>query len=399
MNLIWKLLRQHISISQFAGFFFANLVGVAIVLIGIQFYNDYQELGNEDGFMKSDYLIVNKEIGAMSAFTGAQNTFTEEEIDEFKELGFVERIGAFTPSSFNVRAQFEVEGFMNFSTEMFFESVPDDFVDVKSDAWRYVEGSDEIPIILPKNYLDLYNFGYAQGKGLPKLSEGILGAMRLKILIGSNGENEEFLGRIVGFSSRLNTILVPEGFMQWANGKYMNSNVEKDPTRLVVEVTNPADERVASFLQERGYETDADKLDASKTTFVLRVIVSIVMAIGIVISLLSFYILMLSIFLLVQKNSTKLENLLLLGYSPAKVSFPYQAMTISLNVLVLILAIVVMLIVRAVYLSYFESFFPNISVQGVFPAFLAGLLLLVIVSVFHVIVIRKKVINIWKGKE
>lgn len=399
MNLIWKLLRQHISISQFAGFFFANLVGVAIVLIGIQFYNDYQELGNEDGFMKSDYLIVNKEIGAMSAFTGAQNTFTEEEIDEFKESGFVERIGAFTPSSFNVRAQFEVEGFMNFSTEMFFESVPDDFVDVKSEAWRYVEGSDEIPIILPKNYLDLYNFGYAQGKGLPKLSEGILGAMRLKILIGSNGENEEFLGRIVGFSSRLNTILVPEGFMQWANGKYMNSNVEKDPTRLVVEVTNPADERVASFLQERGYETDADKLDASKTTFVLRVIVSIVMAIGIVISLLSFYILMLSIFLLVQKNSTKLENLLLLGYSPAKVSFPYQAMTISLNVLVLILAIVVMLIVRAVYLSYFESFFPNISVQGVFPAFLAGLLLLVIVSVFHVIVIRKKVINIWKGKE
>ena len=399
MNLIWKLLRQHICISQFVGFFFANLVGVAIVLIGIQFYNDYQELGNEDGFMKSDYLIVNKEIGAMSAFTGAQNTFTEEEIDEFKESGFVERIGAFTPSSFNVRAQFEVEGFMNFSTEMFFESAPDDFVDVKSDAWRYVEGSDEIPIILPKNYLDLYNFGYAQGKGLPKLSEGILGAMRLKILIGSNGENEEFLGRIVGFSSRLNTILVPEGFMQWANGKYMNSNVEKDPTRLVVEVTNPADERVASFLQERGYETDADKLDASKTTFVLRVIVSIVMAIGIVISLLSFYILMLSIFLLVQKNSAKLENLLLLGYSPAKVSFPYQAMTISLNVLVLILAIVVMLIVRAVYLSYFESFFPNISVQGVFPAFLAGLLLLVIVSVFHVIVIRKKVINIWKGKE
>lgn len=399
MNLIWKLLRQHISISQFVGFFFANLVGVAIVLIGIQFYNDYQELGNEDGFMKSDYLIVNKEIGAMSAFTGAQNTFTEEEIDEFKESGFVERIGAFTPSSFNVRAQFEVEGFMNFSTEMFFESVPDDFVDVKSDAWRYVEGSDEIPIILPKNYLDLYNFGYAQGKGLPKLSEGILGAMRLKILIGSNGENEEFLGRIVGFSSRLNTILVPEGFMQWANGKYMNSDVAKDPTRLVVEVTNPADERVASFLQERGYETDADKLDASKTTFVLRVIVSIVMAIGIVISLLSFYILMLSIFLLVQKNSAKLENLLLLGYSPTKVSFPYQAMTISLNVLVLILAIVVMLIVRAVYLSYFESFFPNISVQGVFPAFLAGLLLLVIVSVFHVIVIRKKVSNIWKGKE
>lgn len=41
MNLVWKLLRQHISIPQFVGFFFANLVGVATILLGVQFYNDY----------------------------------------------------------------------------------------------------------------------------------------------------------------------------------------------------------------------------------------------------------------------------------------------------------------------------------------------------------------------
>lgn len=32
MNLVWKLLRQHISIPQFAGFAFANLFGMLIVL-------------------------------------------------------------------------------------------------------------------------------------------------------------------------------------------------------------------------------------------------------------------------------------------------------------------------------------------------------------------------------
>ena len=37
-NLVWKLLRQHISIPQLAGFFFANLVGMSIVLLGYQFY-------------------------------------------------------------------------------------------------------------------------------------------------------------------------------------------------------------------------------------------------------------------------------------------------------------------------------------------------------------------------
>ena len=40
MNLIWKLLRQHISIAQLLGFVLANLCGVFIILLGLQFYRD-----------------------------------------------------------------------------------------------------------------------------------------------------------------------------------------------------------------------------------------------------------------------------------------------------------------------------------------------------------------------
>lgn len=399
MKLIWKLLRQHISIPQFVGFFFANLVGVVIILLGVQFYNDYKALDQEDSFMKADYLIVNKKIGALSGLTGSSNTFSKDEIEELEDEDFVERIGAFTPSSFNVKARFDVEGFVNFSTEMFFESVPDDFVDVKSEAWDYREGSDEIPIILPKNYLDLYNFGYAQGKGLPKLSEGILGAMKLNVQIEGNGNSDSFDGRIVGFSSRLNTILVPEKFMRWANKQYADGDAAKEPTRLIMEVNNPTDDRITSYLQDRDYETDEDKLDASKTTFVLRVIVSIVMIVGVVISILSIYILMLSVFLLVQKNSSKLENLLLIGYSPAKVSFPYQALIVGLNVLVLILAVVIMLVVRNIYLAMFENFFPDLEVPGIIPALCVGVVLLIIVSIFNIIAVHGKVMSIWKRKE
>ena len=398
MKLVWKLLRQHISIPQFLGFFFANLVGVAIILLGVQFYNDYQALDSEDSFMKADYLIVNKKIGAISSIAGKLNAFSEDEMEELKDEPFVENIGAFTPSSFNVRAWFDVDGFANFSTEMFFESVPDAFVDVKSDAWTYQEGDTDIPIILPKNYLDLYNFGYAQGKGLPKLSEGILGAMKLKIQIAGNGSVDDYDGRIVGFSSRLNTILVPEAFMRWANGRYANDNTMKEPTRLIMEVNNPTDARIASYLQERDYETDENKLDASKTTFVLRIIVSIVMVIGLVISALSFYILMLSVFLLVQKNSTKLENLLLIGYSPSKVSFPYQALTIGLNVLVLLLAVAILLVVWSIYLGLFENFFPDYEAPSILPALLVGLVLLVVVSAFNVVAVKNKVMSIWKRK-
>ena len=57
-NLVWKLLRQHISIPQLAGFFFANLIGMSIVLLAYQFYRDVVPmLTAEDGVLKSDFVV------------------------------------------------------------------------------------------------------------------------------------------------------------------------------------------------------------------------------------------------------------------------------------------------------------------------------------------------------
>ena len=399
MKLVWKLLRQHISVPQFVGFFFANLVGMLIVLLGVQFYIDTQSVYNgEDSFMKEDYLIVNKQIGAVTTITGKSNAFTKSEIKDLKNQDFVEKIGAFIPSAFDVSARFDIQDFSRFSTEMFFESVPDEFVDVKTESWDYQEGSKDIPIIIPRNYLDLYNFGFAQSRNMPKLSEGILGAMKLMLSIRGKDQVDEFEGRIVGFSSRLNTILVPEKFMLWANEKYAEKKAA-EPTRLILQVNNPTDERITSYLQENNYVTDENKLDASKTTFILRIIVGIVMAIGLIISILSFYILMLSIYLLVEKNNTKLENLLLLGYSPSKVSRPYQWLTVGLNIFVLVLALALLYVVRSIYLHQFQSFFPDFEAPSMWPAFIIGIALLLLVSIFNLIAIKRKVMSIWNKKE
>ena len=70
------------------------------------------------------------------------------------------------------------------STQMFFESVPDAYIDVKSADWRFDERSDFLPIILPRNYLNLYNFGFAQSRNLPQLSEGVLGSVSYTHLVG-----------------------------------------------------------------------------------------------------------------------------------------------------------------------------------------------------------------------
>lgn len=399
MNLVWKLLRQHISVPQFVGFFFANLVGMTIIILGIQFYTDTRAIFNEeDSFMKPGYLIINKRISSLSTITGKSTAFSAPDIQDLQRQDFVEKIGTFTSSSFDVRATFNLDDATNISTDMFFESVEDEFVDVKTDEWTYREGDHEVPIILPRSYLDLYNFGYAQSRNMPKLSEGILGAIRLQIDIRGNGYQDSFVGKIAGFSSRLNTILVPQSFMNWASRHYAEGK-PKSVTRLIVEVENPTDDRITSYLQDHSYETDEDKLDASRQSFMLKVIVAIVMTVGLVICILSIYILMLSVYLLVEKNNTKLENLLLIGYSPHRVSMPYQLLTLGLNVGVLVIAIVLLVVARSQYLGLFESFFPNFETPTMVYSLVCGVVVLIIVSIINAIAIKSKVMSIWKRKD
>lgn len=396
--MIWKLLRQHISIPQFAGFFLANLVGMTIILLGIQFYTDTQAVyEGEDSFMKADYLIVNKKVSTLTTITGKSSAFSLPELQSMESQEFVERMGVFTSSAFDVTAAFELDATTSMSTDMFFESVPDDFVDVQTEDWQFVQGSKELPIILPRNYLDLYNFGYAQSRNMPKLSEGILGAISVNIRIRGNGKSDYYTGRIVGFSNRLNTILVPQAFMTWANQYYANSKGVA-PTRLILEVNNPTDEHITQYLQDNNYETDQDKLDASKTTFMLRMIVAVVMAIGLVISILALYVLMLSVYLLVEKNNTKLENLLLIGYSPRRVSMPYQMLTVGLNVLVFVIALIIVIIIRNIYLGMLTNFFPQFEAPSMILTIIIGVGILLIVSAINVVAVYMKVKSIWNRK-
>ena len=399
MRLVWKLLRQHISVPQFAGFFFANLVGMLIVLLGFQFYHDVLPVFTaKDSFLKADYLILSKRVGTADVFTGRGHEFSGSEIDDLSAQPFVTSVGKFTSTNYRVDASLSVNGIPLMKTDFFFESVPDDFVDVSSSEWEYKPGDKRVPIILPRSYINMYNFGFAQTRSLPKISEGLLGMIDLGVLIRGNGQEERFHGKVIGFSNRLNTILVPQSFMDWSNARFAPGEPTKS-TRLIVQVGNPADERVTTYLEKKGYEVESDKLAAEKTTYFLRMVVSLVMVVGLVISVLSFYILMLSVYLLVQKNASKLENLLLIGYSPARVAMPYQVLTIALNVAVLFMAWAVLAVARGYYMGILTTLFPQMEPGGLWPSIVAGLILFLVVSVLNVIVVRRKVMRVWHRKD
>lgn len=395
--MVWKLLRQHISVSQLAGFFLANLCGMIIVLLGIQFYRDVLPVFTQgDSFIKKNFVIVSKKVSTLGTLVGKSSTFSTGDVAEIEEQPFTKSVGRFLPSQFKVSAGMGMQG-IRMSTDMFFESVPDEFVDVKLDKWTFDPSSDVVPIIIPRNYLNLYNFGFAQSRNLPQLSEGVMGMVNLDIRIMGNGQVKQLKGNIVGFSNRLNTILVPETFMNWANATY-GTGQKAEPSRLIVEVNNPTDERIAKFFQQKGYETEGNSLDAGKASWFLKVVIGIVLSVGLLISVLSFYILILSIYLLLQKNSTKLENLLLIGYSPARVARPYQLLTIILNLVVLALGVVAVIAVRSLYLDTVMNLYPDAGSGSVLPSVVTGIIIFIGVSALNIVIIRRKINAIWLRK-
>lgn len=399
MSLVWKLLRQHVSVPQFVGFFFANLLGMFIVLFGYQFYRDVLPVFTQnDSFMKSDYVIVSKKIGMATTMSGRSNTFSNSEIDDLTSQPFVQSAGRFTSTGYKVDATMGVNGVNILNSELFFESVPDRFVDVSSADWHYREGDTTVPIILPRSYLTMYNFGFAQSHSLPKLSDGLVSMIDFNIFINGNGLHDRFKGRVIGFSNRISSILVPEAFMKWSNSRYA-PDASDEPTRLIMDVNNPADGQFSKYLDSKGYEAENNDANAEKMTSFLRLMVFIVVVVGLTISALSFYILMLSIYLLVQKNSYKLENLLLIGYSPSSVSRPYQLLATGLNFCVLVLVVVLVLVARSYYMDVLTLLLPDFSEPSLLPTVLLGLLLFLFVTLVNTVVIRRKIINIWNRKE
>lgn len=393
MKLVWKLLKQNISKPQLIGFFFTNLLGLAILLLAFQFYFDISPVFSEkDNLFKEDYLTVTKEVGLLSTLSSKSSGFTDSEITDLKQQRYIKDVGVFTPSQFNVFAGINNKDVgVGFNTEMFFESVPDKFIDIKTDDWTFSPDDTSIPIILPKNYLDLYNFGFAEANALPKISEGLISMINMDIVIyGKQGQRRQMSGRIVGFSNRLNTILVPESFMEWANKEYGASSAG-NPSRLIVEVKNVADPDLATYFKTKGYEISGENTTASRISFFLKMVVLIVIVIGLVICGLSFFILILSIYLLLEKNMIKLKTLRLMGYSKSLVIRPYEYVAVGLNFVILVLSLLIVGVVKCQYAAMIAKLTTSEPQYSFAYTLAIGLFIFLFLSIINIVVIRRKV--------
>ena len=392
---VTRLLRRNISAGQIAGYAIANLVGLLIVLTAIQFYRDVTSADDAaDSFISSDYLIISKRVtGVQGLFGGGDassgTAFTPDEISAIASQPWADGTGRFTAADFNVTARVDIAG-ASMSTALFLESIPDEFFDISPSGWdSYRPGNTEpLPVIISKDYLTLYNFGFAASRGMPQISEELIGKIPLRLNISGNGHQQWLDARIVGFSSRLNTIAVPEAFMDWANTLY-GEGKETAPSRLIVRLRRAGDPEATAYMDAHGYEIAGDKASGGKALYFLSLVTTVVIAIGAIISLLAFFILLLSIYLLLQKNRAKIHDLMLLGYTPAQVSAYYRNIVIGVNLAVLLLAAAGVVTVA----SLWHQSVSDLGATGTspLPTILIGTAILLLITLGNILAINRTV--------
>lgn len=373
------------------GYALANVVGLSVVLIGLLFYSDSQhDNASSDRYFSQNYVVLSKRVEGIG-FTA--QTFTEAEIDTLERQPWVKKVGRFTASQFAAKGAVTLGG-KELSTYLFMESVPDEFFDIKPRDWHFSPGDRRVPVVVSKDYLTLYNYGFAIPQGLPQLSEEIIGSLPLTLRLTGEDMKEEYLeATIVGFSSRLGTIAVPQSFMDWANAHYAKTEPQ-GTSRLIVETDPLASSDMSDFLSSRGIESSADTSDAGNIASFLALVSGVVGAGGLTICLLALFILVLSLFLLLQKSRQTLRGLMLLGYHPREIGRYYALIVVTTNAITLIVSLSAALLCR----PFWDQGLVDIGLgQGaVWPMLAFAFIYMALATTFDLFIIRRRLDDIWK---
>ena len=401
LKLLFKLLKQNISVWQVCGFVVANLLGGVIVLIGIQAYQDFDRLMNKErGLINESYVVITKPVGNVTtvmSLLGVRPTFSENEIETLTQHPSVTQLGQFDAANFELRGSFMVGDF-NVSTDMFLESVPTQFLDVEIDSpedWEADLDTDVIPLIISRRYLNLYNYVYASTKGLPQISEGITSKFPLSITLRGNGKTATYRAKVLGFTDRFNTILVPKKFLDQANEIY-GKEVKPQPSRLVLETkAGRGDGQLLEYFKQKSYRIEGDD-ETLRLQTLINGVLWVVIGIGSVVSVLAFFLLLISIQLLIEKNKDKFVNLFSLGYSIRQIAAPYLLMVATVDTLVWIFAVFLVSLCYPYLFNFISIISPGVALASLFPLWGIALGFSLVFTLLHRWVIMRQLRKICK---
>lgn len=393
MRLLYQILWKDHSRAHLLWAFLGTLAGFVLLLAGMQFYIDIKSVLSENSdLLDPEYIVINKKVNLGQTLGLTKGGFSEEEIEEITLQPFADQVSPFLSNQFPVSGYTENERFPDFYTELFFEAIPDEFIDVKSEEWVWDLEEGKIPVIIPQDYLNLYNFGFAPSQGLPQIPKGVLSMINFKLRLQGQGGYDDYDGQIVGFSNRIHSILVPLDFLTWANDKYGYFD-KSNPSQLIMVSKDPTNPSIIRFLEEKGYDTIREKLKSSRMNIILKLIISFLVLVAAIIIGLAFLVFLLSLQLMISRSSDKIRRLNKLGFHYREISRPYILLLLVLMTAVTGFSLIITSLLAGKFHTMTQEWSLNTSssLHGILFGVALGLIALIsLANVASILISTKK---------
>ena len=180
--------------------------------------------------------------------------------------------------------------------------------------------------------------------------------------------------------------------MDWANSRYAVGEVPP-PSRLIVKIDQLAASGMKEYCEREDIEIAGDNKSSGNISKFLGMVSSEVAANGVVISLLALFILILSIYLLLQKNRETIKKLMGLGFHPREISWHYEVVVMVANSLITLVAIMITISCRQFWHEQMQEL--GLGGASLLPMLAIALAYLLVVTAFNVYVIRRNIRKIW----
>ncbi|MBL0883637.1 MAG: hypothetical protein IBJ16_09895 [Chitinophagaceae bacterium] len=314
--LLKKLIRTGTGRVRYAMAMIGLSVALLLILAAVQIQVNYKELleGKQNKDSVANFLVINKILTDQNI---GKAVLKQEEIDDIQAQPFTEAIGVLQTSRFKASIQSSSNVFP-FYTDIAFESVPDVFLDVNTKEWNWDENSAYVPIIVPGMFLDIYNFQFSLSQGLPQLTREVVKMIFFNVNVYSaDGTTRVFKGKVVGFSDRISSLLIPQSFMNYANTLYGKKS-SSSPSRIIIRTKDPGHPDLISYLKQKQLTTDQDKTRFSKYRQIVEMAVSITGVTGLILFLFALLIFSLFIQLTISSCKEEIQLLISLGASPSQ---------------------------------------------------------------------------------
>lgn len=337
-QLFQKLFGKNIQISRLFLASFGFVIGLSIVIVTIDFYFKIDNILDPKTTGPS-YILVNKKVNLGNLFGGSG--ISENQIKKLENHPAVEKVSPITSNNFKTWLELDTVG-IKLVTDFFFESFPDEFIGDKPDNFKWKEGDKFVPLIVPKDFLNLYNFGYALSQGLPQVSPKIAKTVKGKLTLKGKNKREHYKVQIVAFSDNVPTVIVPESFMKYGNKTFAKKEDQDiDKGRLALKIKSEEITGLPELIDSIGLETKKEKLDKDQIKLILSIVAPILLAIGICFVLLSIIVMELNYALIFAESKDEMKILIQLGYTPQMIfSFIWQRFIKSLIIPILLSSVV-----------------------------------------------------------